>query len=536
MVDFTKPSTIRWLGPNLEKGKRTYENEVRRARREFLKKYPHAKIDQFEFRPSINDQGNLVQLALIYYIGDGNTFLPNYNGTIASSSWPITSRTFKEKYSSALYSGPTIIWSPGGVKQPFVRSEATLPFNLSQFSAYVSKDQSFTTNFPKIATNWVNQEGSKDILRARFNTSDPYFNSVASAYVLSTMSGVCKKHFETQKDVPKIITSVLCYFLYFLYYHMARFSHDPTRLDQWLGPEDYEKIQSLIPTRGIWEQRYVYGSKEIPVYWYRRQPAAERAKIKAAGYLAIDKYGGSRAIKYLYRTKVENKSDVDWMSFIQDESEGFTRRGQLLLQEAIESYVYAVLGSQARTRSKIVGAGARSSQTQQIFQKIVKDTIAQDDDSVLIAKMRTSIKSTNVVLDTAIIPGVVLIPSSMLIVNKPIPGYNNILTTATKQMGFGTNDKINFQGFVKKKKKKMPECPEEEEEKFSHTLTITSQESSEDDKETPTNTTPPPLVLSKGEDDDTLEVEKKDDHWDVLSNTFVMVLVSVLVTFFLLKR
>ena len=44
------------------------------------------------------------------------------------------------------------------------------------------------------------------------------------------------------------------------------------------------------------------------------------------------------------------------MSFIQDESEGFTQTGQLLLQEAIESYVYSILGSQARTRSKIVGA------------------------------------------------------------------------------------------------------------------------------------------------------------------------------------
>ena len=134
--------------------------------------------------------------------------------------------------------------------------------------------------------------------------------------------------------------------------------------------------------------------------------------------------GGSRGIKYQYRTRVENRFDADWMSFIQEKSEGFTKTGQLLLQEAVESYVYAVLGLQARTRFEIVGAGATSLQTQQIFHTIVRVMTAQDDDSVLIAKMRKAIKSTNVVLDMTIIPEVVLIPSSMVILNKPVPGYN----------------------------------------------------------------------------------------------------------------
>ena len=246
-----------------------------------------------------------------------------------------------------------------------------------------------------------------------------------------------------------------------------------------MGSEDYEKIQSLIPTKAVWEQRYVYGSKEIPLYWYRRQPATERAKIKEVGYIAVDKVGGSRGIKYIYRTKLENRSENDWMSFLQEKSNGFTSTGQLLRQEAVESYVYAVLGSQARTRFKIVGAGAKSLQTQQIFHTIVRDTVAQDDDSVLIANMRKAIKSTNVVLDMTIIPEVVLIPSSMIILNKPIPGYNNV-TTATKEMGFGKNDKINFQGFVKKKKKK--KVPKSSE-KFSHTLSFTRPEKEETSEE-----------------------------------------------------
>ena len=65
---------------------------------------------------------------------------------------------------------------------------------------------------------------------------------------------------------------------------------------------------------------------------------------------------------------------------------------------------------------------------------IVKDTVSQDDDSVLISNMRTAIKSTNVNLDMTIIPGIVLIPSRMIILEGPVPGYNNVLTTATKMM------------------------------------------------------------------------------------------------------
>ena len=197
------------------------------------------------------------------------------------------------------------------------------------------------------------------------------------------------------------------------------------------------------------------------------------------------------------------------MSFVQEKSSnGFTKTGQLLLQEAVKSYIYSVLGSQARTRFKIVGAGAKSLQTQQIFHTIAKDTIAQDDDSVLIANMQKAISSTNVVLDMTIIPEVVLIPSSMVILNKPMPGYNNVLTTATKSMAFGKNNKVNYQGLVKKKK--LPK-KEPEEEKFSHTLTTTREESADesDEDKTPTNVSPPLILPKKKNDLPTLTEKRK---------------------------
>ena len=531
-MDFSNASVIRWLGPNLEKGARNYKGEVKRAKREFRRKYTFARMEQFEFWPTINSNGDLTQPAEARYVGDGNTELPNTTGTTSSYSWPVSSNTFKYKYSSALYFGPTVIWSPGGEVQPFEKTDATLPFNIRKFKAFVSNDQSFITNLSKIPTNWVDEDGSDNILKADFDTSDPYINSVASAYVLSTLSGVCKDHFKESKDVPKQITSIL---RYFLYYHMARFSHDPDRLYQWLDEDDMEKIQSLIPTKSVWEQRYVYGSKEIPAYWLRAQPAEERAKIKSVGYIAIDKYGGSRGIKYLYRTKLTNESDLDWISFIQEKSNGFTKTGELLLQEAVESYVYAVLGSQARTRFKIVGAGAKSSQTQQIFRTIVEDTVAQDDDSVLISEMRKAISSTNVVLDMTIIPQVVLIPSKMIILEKPSPGYSNVLLTATKEMGFGRNDKINFQGFIhtisktqnNQEERPSPMSQNNNEEEFS----TTKQDNHEEE-----DTRPPPTIKLDADDKKVMVEDEKDSHWDDLSSVFYMTLASVLFGVYVISK
>ena len=151
---------------------------------------------------------------------------------------------------------------------------------------------------------------------------------------------------------------------------------------------------------------------------------------------------GILGIDYKEVTKVVNDSDTDWMCFIKHDSDGLTKTGQIL-QLAIASYVYTVLVSQAQTRWAIVNQGAKSLQTQQIFHRLVKDTIAQDDPIKSISDMRT-VKNTNVVLNMAIMPGIILIPSSVIILEKKVDGYNNVLTLATNTMKFGVNTNVNY--------------------------------------------------------------------------------------------
>ncbi len=147
---------------------------------------------------------------------------------------------------------------------------------------------------------------------------------------------------------------------------------------------------------------------------------------------------------YFFSKGTVNYSTTDYKSLIAQSTTGLTQIGQKLLQQSVESYVYAVLGAQAKTRWSIVGEGAKSLQTQEVFHTIVEETIVQSDVTITISNMRTAIASTNVVLNMAISPGMILVPSDLIIQKEKIPGYNNVLTLATDKMKFGKNTNVNY--------------------------------------------------------------------------------------------
>ena len=166
-----------------------------------------------------------------------------------------------------------------------------------------------------------------------------------------------------------------------------------------------------------------------------------------------ENHTGVLGIDYQEVSRVENNSDTDWIRFIKEDSDGLTTIGQKLFQLAVESYVYCVLDAQAQTRWPIVGQGAKSLQTQEIFHRLVKDTITQNNPTKAISDMRTAIKDTNVVLNMAITPGIILIPSNMIILKEKVAGYNNVLTLATKDMKFGVNENVNYVKPVQQKER-----------------------------------------------------------------------------------
>lgn len=61
----------------------------------------------------------------------------------------------------------------------------------------------------------------------------------------------------------------------------------------------------------------------------------------------------------------------------------------------------------------------------------------------MISNMRTAISDTNLILNLPISPGLILLPSSLIIPKEKIAGYNNVLTIFTKNMQFGKNLSLN---------------------------------------------------------------------------------------------
>ena len=130
---------------------------------------------------------------------------------------------------------------------------------------------------------------------------------------------------------------------------------------------------------------------------------------------------------------------------------GFKQIGIQYISQSIESYLSAILGSQAKTKQPIISARGSPLETQQKFRKLVSDTIQNYDVSMSINNINRAISDTNIVLNLAISPSLWLLPSSLIILKNPIHGYNNRLKVATRDMKFDANN-INYYGTINRSK------------------------------------------------------------------------------------
>ena len=356
---------------------------------------------------------------------------------------------FGDFFTSSLYWGPTKNWDPSSetTENEVERSEASegtrsdgknFPFDPNHFRIFVNSEQSFYFQTAALNTKWGNPQNVKDVRTVDVDKDDPYFASLMAAYVISQKTGICTKHLREDPEVSKIVTSIL---RFYVWYHMNRFLRYPEKLTKFLTSENLDFIKKNLPVKKIWKKKYHYGKETISA-WLRTQP--NRANIRNAKNYG-SKYGGAIGIVYEEVDEVLPMDPAnDWKKFFLTDSNGIEKTGQLLLQKAVEAYVYCILSAQAGTRWRIVGEGAKSLQTQEAFAKLAKETVAEDDDTVLDLNMRTAVNATNVVLNLALLPRMILIPSDMTILKEKIPGYNNTLTIATKSMKFGKNPGLNF--------------------------------------------------------------------------------------------
>ena len=338
--DFTKYETSyrQYYGSYYNKALRNLKNTKKRMEKQFAQQYPNAHLDRFKFNVILSKTGDVTGTNVTFKVRDGQ-FLD------------ITTDDFKKLYSGELHWLP-VIWDTGGTVQPFALASSSLPYNFRKFAIHFNANFKFTSNFDALSTSW--EGNANDITKIAVNKDDPYFASLLAAYIISYVGGLSRKHLTGDNNV---VTSIA---RYCLYYHMKRFTGTPEKMSPYITNDIKKIIQKNIPHKRIWAHKFERTRAEIN-YWLSHH--ANKNNIRNYRYRMSANNTGVLGIDYEEVSKVVNDSDTDWMKFIKDDSDGLTKTGQILVQSAIESYVYSVLGAQAQTRWPIVGQGAKSLQT-----------------------------------------------------------------------------------------------------------------------------------------------------------------------------
>ena len=145
-------------------------------------------------------------------------------------------------------------------------------------------------------------------------------------------------------------------------------------------------------------------------------------------------------VPYIENTEARNQYEY----FLCPVSHGLTSAGLSRINQSIESFCYAILGSQVNVRSSIAGSQGSSIETQREFLSLVEDAIRNPGLGKSVQRFQLAIESAKVRLDLAISPGTWLLPSKMVVNTESVVGYNNKLKKATRRMKIGINSDLNI--------------------------------------------------------------------------------------------
>ena len=145
-------------------------------------------------------------------------------------------------------------------------------------------------------------------------------------------------------------------------------------------------------------------------------------------------------VPYIQNTEARNQYEY----FLCPVSHGLTSAGLSRINQSIESFCYAILGSQVDVRSSIAGSQGSAIETQRQFLSKVEDAIRNPNISKSVQRFQLAIESAKVRLDLAISPGLWLLPSKMVVNTESVVGYNNKLKKATTFMRIGINSDLNI--------------------------------------------------------------------------------------------
>ena len=103
-----------------------------------------------------------------------------------------------------------------------------IDYPINQFRVYVNENSYFQSKLPHITnTKSLIKMKALDDIGKKFNLEDPYFVSLASMYTATFLCGISIQHLHESDGVPKIITSIIRFHVYFW---LRRFIRNPNLL------------------------------------------------------------------------------------------------------------------------------------------------------------------------------------------------------------------------------------------------------------------------------------------------------------------
>ena len=335
----------------------------------------------------------------------------------------------RDKYKAFLYGDPKVaepfpkIWMSNGTIQPLPKGRKVyeqwpphriLNYPIYNFRVYVNDKDYFMSQLPKIHI-------STSIHKSKWSDAETYYRMVLFTYLSTYCCGISMQHLSEPPNVPggKIITSLMRFHLYFTIRRLLS------------RASSGESVRAMS---NMYNGGALYGKSALIF-----RNTYFQGKVLPDGTVG--------------QVMVRTIGDVanDYKRYVPTTSDGLTKVGTRLLNDSIAGYVYAVLGAQAKIRASIIDQGAISLQCQDVFRKLVEDSIVSNDVVVGVSNMRRAVSDCNQVLNLAITPDVFLLPSDMTILKERIPGYSNILYRAVeKSMVFGTNSNANYHKPIKR--------------------------------------------------------------------------------------
>ena len=256
---------------------------------------------------------------------------------------------------------------------------------LAQSSIAVSREGAFRTEFPEVFPKYRLPNVSSDTLVQAWFASPMQFwqNQVNFAVWCATAGcGVsAQDHLQTTEPLMRSL------YTFHVYYQIRRILDEiqaPLPQDQaWSAlnnPYDRRAYERICSEFGVsphtdWRRHGVnLGLGKVYNYWtHRGYHTVGRGEYDPKS-MSFTKQTTNEVLHVDYIAQ-DPDADEAWTTFVLDKSDGFTHAGVERLNDSIRTYVWAILGAQVQTRTRILGTGT-AFDAQKQFSANLEDAIS----------------------------------------------------------------------------------------------------------------------------------------------------------------